>query len=95
MRLSKWCRRHGLRRCCNGQGEARNSNQSDHLAPPLTLACSKSFRRLVVGPFEVDQGPGLRRPGKQLARRARGRQMTALRALHHLQLLGKENTNVA
>jgi hypothetical protein len=38
MRLRDRCRRHSLRRRCNGQSEARNSNQFDHFAPPLPMA---------------------------------------------------------
>ena len=57
IRLRDRCGRHSLRRCCNRQGEARNSNQSDHFAPPLRVARSKSFRRWSLGVFEMDQGP--------------------------------------
>jgi hypothetical protein len=35
-RLRNRRRCHSLRRCCNQQGEASNSNQPDHSAPPLS-----------------------------------------------------------
>jgi hypothetical protein len=38
VRLRKRRERHCLRRCCDGNGEASNSNQPDHSSPPLTKA---------------------------------------------------------
>jgi len=61
-----------LRRCCNQQGEASNSNQPDHSAPPLSAqslgpvtergwygshVSPYRLQALVARTLEIDQGP--------------------------------------
>jgi hypothetical protein len=38
VRLMKRRDRHGLRRCCDGQGKSSNSDQSDHVSLPYVSA---------------------------------------------------------
>ena len=53
VRLRKRRERHCLRRCCDGNGEASNSNQSDHSAPPLTGFVGRAPRTLSKYPHSA------------------------------------------